>query len=144
MWSPCVAGSKWRSESSAHACAIWRAPPASTSMRASRGCSGSRRTCSPERPSQMPARSRADADAETREQRQRRVERVFARPLEPFERARIAAPRDDVQHGARQIDAVDLRLAVRPQPIARVPQTPHDARRQAAGPAGALIGGVHA
>ena len=56
--------------------------------------------------------------------------------------ARIAAPRDDVEHRARQIDAVNLRLAMRPQPVARIPQPQHDARRQAPGAAGALIGRV--
>ena len=43
----------------------------------------------------------ATIDAEALQQRQRRLERVFARTLEPLERARIAAPRDHVEHGAR-------------------------------------------
>ncbi len=85
----------------------------------------------------------ADRDqAEACEQRQRRVERVFARTFEPLERARIAAPGDDVERGARQIDAVNLRLAMRAQAIARVPQAPHHAGRQASGAPGPLIRGV--
>ena len=52
---------------------------------------------------------------------------------------RIAAPRDHVEHGGAQIDAVNLRLAMRPQPIARIPQAPHDARRDAPRAARALI-----
>ena len=85
----------------------------------------------------------ADLDqAETAKQRQCRVERVLARPLEPLQRARIAAPGDHVQRRARQVDAMDLRLAVRAQPIARVPQPPHDARRQPPGAARPLVRGV--
>ena len=61
-------------------------------------------------------------EVEAREQRQRRVDRVLGRRLEPLERPRIAAPRDDVERRAAQVDAVDLRLAVRAQPVARVPQ----------------------
>ena len=84
----------------------------------------------------------AGDEAQPREQRQRGVERVLARPFEPFERARIAAPGDHVEHGGGEIDAVNLRLAMRAQPIARVPQPPHDAWRQTSGAAGPLIRGV--
>ena len=79
---------------------------------------------------------------ETFQQRKRCRDRVLVRPLEPFEGARIAAPRDHVEDGARQIDAVKLRLAMRAQPVTRVPQAAHDARPQAAGAAGPLIRGV--
>ena len=79
---------------------------------------------------------------EAGEQRQRGVERLLARPLEPLERARVAAPCDHIERRARQIDPVDLRLPVRTQPIARVPEAPDEARRQPAGTAGALVGGV--
>ena len=41
--------------------------------------------------------------------------------LEPVERPRIAAPREDVERHARQIDSVNVRLAVRAQPIPRDP-----------------------
>ena len=37
---------------------------------------------------------------------------------------------------------MDLRLAMRPQTVARVPQSSHDARRDPSRPAGALIGSV--
>ena len=70
------------------------------------------------------------------------VERFFPRPLEPLERPRIAAPRDDVEQRGRQIDPVDLRLAVRPQAIARDPTAGAPSPAQAAGAAGALIRGV--
>ena len=86
---------------------------------------------------------RRDRDqAEPRQQRQRRVERVLPRPLEPFERSRIGAPGDDVERGSRQIDAVNLRLTMRPQAIAGVPQPPDAAGREAAGATRPLFGGV--
>ena len=76
------------------------------------------------------------------QQLQRGVDGVRARRLEPFERPRIAAPRDDVEHRRRQIDAVDVGLAVGPQAIARVPETPDGSVRDASRAAGALVGGV--
>ena len=69
-------------------------------------------------------------------------ERFSRGRLEPLERPRVAAPRDDVERRARQIDAVNLRLAVGAQAVARIPQPAHDARREAPRAAGALIGGV--
>src|SRR5204862_4215806 len=55
---------------------------------------------------------------------------------------RIAAPRDNVQRRAGEIDPVDVWLAMRAQPIARVPQPPYAPWRDAAGAAGALICGI--
>ena len=81
-------------------------------------------------------------DAETNEQRQRSVDRAGGRRLEPLERARIAAPRDDVEGRAGEIDSTNIGLAVRAQPIARVPQPQNDARRDAPRAPGALIGRV--
>ena len=56
--------------------------------------------------------------------------------------ARIAAPGHDVEHDGREIDACDLRLSMRPQPIARVPQPHRDARRRPSRASRALIGRV--
>jgi hypothetical protein len=94
------------------------------------------------RVSECRCRTGALDKAQPGEQRHRRLERLVARPLEPLERAGIAAPRDDVEAGARQVDPVDFRLAMRAQTIARVPQPADDARRDAAGPAGALVGRI--
>ena len=111
------AGRQCRSDSSAHACAHSRAPP--------------RRDEHPRQPRMQ--RQSAASVAELGQlsacrsaprrssRRDRGVERFVARPLEPLERPRIAAPRHHVEHRADKIDAVDLRLAVRPQPIARHP-----------------------
>src|SRR5438270_873164 len=66
-------------------------------------------------------------EAESREQRQRSLDVVLPRPLKPLEAAWVGSPRDHFQHGRRQIDPADLRLTMRPQPIVRIPQTPHDA-----------------
>ena len=80
--------------------------------------------------------------AEPFEQRHRRIDRVLAGPLEPFETSRIAAPRDHIEHDRRQVDPMHLRLAVRPETIARVPQATHDAGRFPSRAAGPLIGRV--
>jgi len=68
-----------------------------------------------------------------------RVERARRRRLEPFERLWVAAPRQDIEDGRREIDGRDLGLAMRPQSIACVPK-PHDTPGlDTAGAAGALI-----
>jgi hypothetical protein len=86
----------------------------------------------------------ADCDeTESSQERQCGVDRLLARPFEPLQRAWIAAPRDHVERGARQIDAVDLRLAMRPQAIARIPQAPDHARSETPGAPGPLVCGVH-
>jgi hypothetical protein len=86
----------------------------------------------------------ADAgdEAEALEQRQCGVDGVVARCFEPLEGAWIAAPRDHVEDGARQINAVNLRLAMWSQSVARVPQPPDDARPEPSRAARSLIRGV--
>ncbi len=76
------------------------------------------------------------------EQRDGGVDSIHRRRLEPRERARVAAPGHDVEHRPRQIDAMNLRLAVRPQSIGPVPQAQRQAGTKPAGAAGALIGRV--
>src|SRR5437867_6062367 len=76
------------------------------------------------------------------EKRQRGGNGLVSRTLEPLERARISAPRNHVEDGAGEIDAMNLWLSSRPEPIARIPQAADDARRLAAGAARALIRGV--
>src|SRR5581483_3151195 len=63
-------------------------------------------------------------------------------PFEPVERTRVPAPRNDVDHRTRKIDALHVGFAVRAQTIACIPRTSDDAGRFSAGAAGALIGRV--
>ena len=86
----------------------------------------------------QPARRRS-MRAETLEQAERRIERVGRRRIEPAERARIAAPPKHVKDHRREIDAGNLRLAMRPQPIARIPQANHAPCPHAARAAGPLV-----
>src|SRR4029077_6439860 len=51
------------------------------------------------------------------------VDALLRRTLEPLERARVAAPGDDVEDDRREIDAPNLRFAMRAQNVAQVPQT---------------------
>ena len=123
---------------SAHGLRHSRAPPPATSIRASRGWSGRRRILladvgQPFRRSTAPSRSSSVSAASSAS--------VVGRSNHSNV-TRIAAPGDHVEHGRREIDAVDLRLAVRPQAIARVPEAAHEAGRLASGASGALIGGV--
>jgi len=90
----------------------------------------------------QPRRRVALNQAKPCEQRERRVGRARRRRLEPLEGPRIAAPRDNLQRRAGEIDPVDVWLAMRAQPIARVPQPPYASWRHAAGAAGALIRGI--
>ncbi len=76
------------------------------------------------------------------QQVERTIERARRRRLEPLERARIVAPDQHVQRRCGQIRSRNVRHAVWPQPIARVPQPDRAARRDTAGPASTLIGGV--
>ena len=64
---------------------------------------------------------------EPREKPQRGVDGIRRRSFEPFETLRIAAPGNDIKRRAREIDPEHLRLAVRTEPGARVPQAPNDA-----------------
>ena len=110
-----------------------RRPP--TSTRARRGCRGSRSHRSPPSavsrpPSHAPSRSSSSSAARSALGRGR---------LEPLERARVAAPGEHVERGPGEVDALDLRLAVRAQAVARVPEAQHAAGPGAAGPARALL-----
>src|SRR5687768_6657507 len=80
--------------------------------------------------------------AESAEQLERGFDARLGRTLEPFERARIAAPREDVEHRRREIDASHFRLALRTQNHALIPQTQRASRRRSACATGALIGGI--
>jgi hypothetical protein len=79
---------------------------------------------------------------ELREQVERRAHPLGPRRVEPLQRERIAAPGQDVEQRARQIHPMDVRFAMRPQPIRRVPQTDGDPGPEPRGPARALIGRV--
>jgi hypothetical protein len=76
------------------------------------------------------------------EQVDRAINRVGAWRLEPLEGTRIAAPGKDIENRTREINAVNIRLAVRPQPIEGVPEPPDAARRGPPGASRTLIGGV--
>src|SRR5436309_5318148 len=89
-----------------------------------------------------PTRPTRPKQSKPHEQLHCRIERLVSWSVEPLQRTRIAAPDEDVQHSAREIDPMDLGLAVRPQPIARIPQTAHDACRDAPRTSGALIGSI--
>ena len=80
--------------------------------------------------------------AQTLEQTDRRVDRVGTRSLEPFEGTGIAAPPDDVEHCAGQIDSMDIGFTMRPQPIASFPQSPDDARAGSSGTSGPLVSSI--
>ncbi len=80
--------------------------------------------------------------AEAVEQIQRGAHAVEPRRLEPLERGWISAPREHVEHRARDIDALDLRFAMRPQTIGLAPH-PHDhSRTDPSGAPGPLVRGV--
>ena len=85
-----------------------RAPPAAISMRREPGM---------QRQADQPRadrRQRAVRDAaELFQQTDRRDQPSSSRRVEPLERARIAAPGDHVEQRAAEIDAMDLRLAMR-------------------------------
>ena len=76
------------------------------------------------------------------EQQQRALDRVLARPFEPFEMARIASPGDHVQQRAREIDVMNFRLTPRTQPISGVPKPHDDTGARPRRPASTLIRGV--
>ncbi len=80
--------------------------------------------------------------AETLEQRKRGRDPVVRWAFEPLELTRIASPGDDVEHGGRQIDAMNLGFAMRTQPIVRVPQPPHGAGSRSRCTASALVGRI--
>ncbi len=76
------------------------------------------------------------------EQSEGRFDRFGRRRIEPLQRAGIGAPGEHVEHDARQIDAVELGVAVGLQPIAFVPQAARVSGFQAPGAARALVGRV--
>jgi hypothetical protein len=76
------------------------------------------------------------------EQDDRAFDRVSRGRLEPVERPRIVSPREDVERHTRQVDPVNVCLAVGTQAVARVPQTTDDTGRSASRAAGSLVGGV--
>src|SRR5437660_11911705 len=80
--------------------------------------------------------------AELCEQRDRGVEAIFGRPFEPFECFWITSPRDDVERGRREIDAADLRFAMRTKNVALIPQPHHTPGPRPPGPPGALVGRI--
>ena len=104
-------------------------PLAAMISRASRGCSGY-------------LRNSASFAAELLEQRERGVQTLGRRALEEIERARIAAPGDDVEHRARRDRRDESPARDAAQHVARIPQSRRAARRGASRAAGALIGGV--
>ena len=81
-------------------------------------------------------------EAEPFEKRERGVERIFAGTLIPLEAAGIATPRNHVERRRRQIDAMDLCLAMRAESIAGVPESPYDPRGETPGAARPLVGGI--
>ena len=88
---------------------------------------------------ELTARNRA----QSLEQIESCLNRIIRRPVEPFERAWIAARCEDLQQRAREIHPVDLGLPMGLQPVALAPE-PHG--RTGPQPCGAprpLIRGVH-
>src|SRR2546430_17259816 len=76
------------------------------------------------------------------EQRERSIDAILRRLLEPFECSRVATPHDDVEQGRREINPSNLRLAMRPQNVALVPQSDRASGGGPARSARALIGRV--
>ena len=125
------------SDSHAHAAQPSNDPCAAINTRARRGCSGSRCICLPSGVN-CRLRSRRAARATTSPTRSdRRVGRS-----NHSNDVRVRAPRQDRQQRRGQIDAMNLGFAMRPQPIARVPQSADDAGPEPRGAAGPLIGAV--
>jgi hypothetical protein len=76
------------------------------------------------------------------ELREAGVNAILRRPLEPGERPRIAAPRDDVEQRRREIDTAHIRLAMRTKHVARIPQPHRASGASASGAARALLRGI--
>ena len=113
---------------------------ASTTMRASRGGSGSARSC---RPSSV-MRPSASMRAELGQQRPRLGKRGARRRIEEGKLARIGrAPLRQIEHEARQIGGEDFRprIGFERGGLRLVPQPVADAGLGAAGAAAALVGG---
>ena len=93
-------------------------------------------------PLQAPAQLRDPAvrhRAELLEQRERGIDSIGRRWVEPFEASRIAAPRQDFEDGVGEFHAMDLCLGLRTETIGFIPQPPYDSRRETPRSTGALI-----
>ena len=71
-----------------------------------------------------------------------RRKRVGSGRIEPVHLTRISAPGQHVEQGTGQIDTMNLRFAVRPQPVGFVPEPAYYSWAEPSGAAGPLIGGV--
>ncbi len=92
-------------------------------------------------PKRRHARGGAGAldSAQPFEQSEGGVHPIRRRPFEPLERRRVRAPRQQVEQGRGEIDAGDLRLTMRAQPVPALPEPAHESRSKAGGTAGALV-----
>ena len=63
-------------------------------------------------------RTRSLGRAQTVQQPQRTVDAIHWRRLEPLEGVWVGAPREQIEQRTGDVDSRNLRLAVRPQPIA--------------------------
>src|SRR5258708_21112760 len=79
---------------------------------------------------------------ELSEQRHGRIEAVLRRAFKPSERARVAAPREDVERWPAQVDTAHFGVAMGTEDVALVPQSDGPAGPEATGAASALIGGI--
>ena len=79
---------------------------------------------------------------EPAQQPQRRRQAIRIRRFEPFERARVRPPGEEIEQRRREIDARHFRFAMGAQPVSRIPQPPDQSRPQARGAPGALIGRI--
>ena len=94
---------------------------------------------------QVPADMRdaaAGHRAKSRQQIDCRREALRRRTIEPLEAVEIGCGGKDGQYRRRQIDAVDVCLAVWPQAIAGIPEPPREAGTESRGAAGALVGAI--
>ncbi len=80
--------------------------------------------------------------AQPAEQREGSLQHLRRRRFEPLERTGVSAPGQHVQHRPCQIDTRDIRLAMRTQAVALVPEPHRHPRPQPARTARALIGRV--
>jgi hypothetical protein len=86
--------------------------------------------------------SRRIDGTETLQQRQGGVNRVCRRGREPLEGAWIGAPRQHVEDRPGQINALDVRLPVRPQTRVRIPEPSGAAGRHATSAPCPLVGRI--
>ncbi len=125
------------SASHAHARQTSTAPNPSRKIRAMRGGSGDVLHLFAD------MRDAAGLDrAKLSQQLERRGNPIRRRAIEPLEVLQAATCGENREHQRRQVDAMNLGLAMRPQPIARIPQPSHEPGTEAGGAAGALIGAV--